>query len=182
MYPVLRLAKEMVRARFMPPLPLDGTHVSHHMCWPIDLDFNFEMNNGRVLSVYDIGRIPLALRMGLLKVMMKNGWGFAMAGASVRYRKRIRVFDRFEVHSRAVGKDDKFFYIEQTVWKKGEAASNIIYRSAITNKNGIVATDLVGEAMGRPDWDPDPPDWVKNWIEAENTRDWPPFKDGGALL
>ncbi len=177
MYPVLRLAKEMIRVRFMDQLPLEGTHVSHHICWPIDLDFNFEMNNGRVLTVYDIGRIPLAMRVGLLRVMMKNGWGFAMAGASVRYRRRIKLFDWFEVHSRALGRDDKFFYIEQTVWKKGEAASNILYRSALTGKNGIVPTQVVADAMDYPDWNPEMPGWVSNWIDAEATRDWPPFRE-----
>jgi len=177
MYPALRLAKEMIRAQTMPPLALDGTHVSHHICWPVDIDFNLEMNNGRVLTVYDIGRIPLAVRTGLLRVMMKRKWGFAMAGASVRYRKRILPFDRFEVHSRSVARDEKFFYIEQTVWKKGEAASNIIYRSAVTSKGKLVPTQIVAEAMDVPDWNPTPPDWVANWIEAEDTRDWPPYRD-----
>ncbi len=176
MYPVLRIAKEMIRAKFMPPLDLEGTHVSHHICWPIDLDLNFEMNNGRVLSVYDIGRIPLAIRIGLGRVMIKNRWGFAMAGASVRYRRRILPFDRFEIHSRNVARDDKFFYIEQTVWKKGEAASNIVYRAAVTNKNGLVPTQVIAEAMGVPDWNPTPPDWVQNWSDAEDTRPWPPFR------
>ncbi len=174
MYPVLRLAKEMLRARSMPPLTPGGTHVSHHICWPIDIDFNLEMNNGRVLTLYDIGRIPLAVRVGLLRIMMKRKWGFAMAGASVRYRRRIRPFERFEVHSRTVARDDKFFYIEQTMWKKGEAASNILYRAAITNKDGIVPTQEVAEAMNDPDWNPSPPDWIKNWIEAEASRPWPP--------
>jgi len=177
MYPVLRLAKEMIRSKYMAPLPFEGTHVSHHICWPIDIDFNFEMNNGRVLTIYDIGRIPLAIRTGLLRVMMKRKWGFAMAGASVRYRKRILPFDRFEVHSRSIARDDKFFYIEQTMWKRGEAASNILYRSAVVDKNGLVPTQIVAEAMDAPDWNPTPPDWVNNWIEAEDTRQWPPFKE-----
>ncbi len=177
MYPVLRLAKEMFRASRMDALPFDGTHVSHHMCWPIDIDFNFEMNNGRVLTIYDIGRIPLAVRIGLLKVMMKRKWGFAMAGASVRYRKRILPFDKFEVHSRSVGRDDKFFYIEQTMWKNGEAASNILYRSAVTDKNGLVRTQIVAEALDADDWNPKLPDWANNWVEAEDTRAWPPFRD-----
>lgn len=174
MYPALRLAKEMIRAKAMARLPLDGTHISHHICWPIDVDFNLEMNNGRILTVYDIGRIPLAIRIGLLQVMMKRRWGFAMAGASVRYRKRILPFDRFEVHSRSVCRDDRFFYIEQTFWKKGEATSNILYRAAVTHKGKLVPTQQVAEAMDTPDWNPTPPKWVQNWIDAEATRPWPP--------
>ena len=46
MYPFLRMFKEMVRASRMPPLGLFDTHVSHHLCWPWDLDPWVELNNG----------------------------------------------------------------------------------------------------------------------------------------
>lgn len=175
MYPVLRLIKEMVRARyFQPAIPLDALHVSHHICWPHDVDFNLEMNNGRILTIYDLGRIPAAARAGLFPVMRANRWGFAMAGASVRYRKRLRPFDRFTMHTRCVGRDARFFYVVQTMWRRGEAASHILYRSAMTSRKGIVPTDQVAAALGTPDWNPDLPDWIHNWITAEATRPWPP--------
>lgn len=174
MYPVLRLATELFLTRNMSKLGPGDVHVSHHRCWPFDIDFNFEMNNGRILSIYDLGRIPLAMRVGLLGVMMKRKWGFAMAGASVRYRRRLRTFDRFEMHSRTLCRDARFFYIEQTMVKKGEATSNILYRAAITGPNGIVPTQEVAEAMENPDWNPKMPDWVQAWVDAEATRPWPP--------
>lgn len=175
MFPFIRLTKEVLLARRQPKLDFDGVHVSHHICWPVDLDFYLEMNNGRVLTLYDLGRIPLAYRVGLLRVMRKKGWGFTMAGASVRYRRRIRGFDRFTMRSRCVGRDTRFFYIEQTMLRGNEAASNILYRSALVDSNGIVETQRVAEAMGRPDWNPPLPDWVQNWTEAEATRPWPPL-------
>lgn len=174
MYPVLRLAKEMIRVTRMPALPPDGVHETHHICWPIDLDFQFEMNNGRVLTIYDLGRIPLAYRVGLLKVMRENKWGFAMAGASVRYRRRVPGFARLRMTSRSVARDARFIYLEQTMWLGAEAASNILYRSAITSKSGIVPTDEVADAMGAATWRPEPPDWVAHWIDAEAHRPWPP--------
>lgn len=177
MYPFLRLVKEMVLARRHSPLPPDGTHVSQHICWPVDLDIFAEMNNGRILSVYDLGRIPLAWRVGLVRVLKENRWGLTMAGASVRYRRRLRLFDRFEIHSRCIGRDERFMYLEQSMWKGGEATSNILYRSAVTSRDGIVPTQKVAEALGVPDWNPALPDWVENWIEAEATRRWPPHND-----
>ena len=65
MYPLIRFAKELVKFRNAPKLgPLDA-HVSTHMCWPWDLDPWIELNNGRTLTLYDLGRIPLAVRTGL---------------------------------------------------------------------------------------------------------------------
>ena len=58
MYPFLRMFKEMARASRMPPLGLFDTHVSHHLCWPWDLDPWVELNNGRTLTLYDLGRLP----------------------------------------------------------------------------------------------------------------------------
>lgn len=175
MFPFIRLSKELVRASTMEPLPMDGVHETHHLCWPVDLDFQFELNNGRVLTIYDLGRIPLALRVGLLSVMRKNSWGFAMAGASVRYRRRVRLFDKLRMTSRGVGRDARFIYLEQTLWKGDEATSNILYRAAVTSKSGIVPTDEWTVAMGKPDWNPEMPEWVKNWADAENSRIWPPI-------
>jgi len=172
----MRLAYHLALATRQPPLAIDDVHESFHYCSPLDVDFQFEMNNGRVLTIYDLGRIPMALRLGLLKVMRQKGWGFAMAGASVRYRRRVTAFERIRMTSRAVGRDARFIYIEQTMWKRdGEAASNILYRSAITSKKGIVPTEDVGQALGIPEWDPPLPDWAANWIEAEDSRLWPPL-------
>jgi hypothetical protein len=54
------------------------------------------------------------VRIGLIgKALKANGWGLVVAGASVRYRARIRPFQRFELRTRVVGWDDRFVYIEQ---------------------------------------------------------------------
>ena len=175
MYPILRLSLEMFLVRNAPKLELDQTHNSYHRCWPWDVDFQFEMNNGRVLTLYDLGRIPAAYRAGLIRVMRERKWSFAMAGACVRYRRRITTFERFRQTTKVVGRDDRFTYIVQSMWKRdGEAASNILYRAAMVGKNGIVPTNDVAAALGQPDWNPKLPDWVQNWIDAEDTRPWPP--------
>ena len=80
--------------------------------------------------------------------------------------------------SRAVCWDDKFMYLEQCmVRRNGEVANHALYRAAITDKNGIIAPDLVLKAMGRDAKSPPIPDWIANWIEAEATRPWPPMQD-----
>lgn len=175
MYPFVRMIKEMIVARNAEPLPLTGTHVSHHICWPWDLDIWMELNNGRTLTIFDLGRIPLAQRAGLIRALAKNRWGLTMAGATVMYRKRVRMFDRIDVRSRALGWDDKFIYLEQSMWKGETCTSHILYRSAVTDKNGIVAPVRVLQSMGIEDIaSPELPDWVTGWIESDKHRPWPP--------
>ncbi len=178
MYPILRMATGMARAALARPLPLTGTHVSRHICWPWDLDMWLELNNGRSLTLYDLGRIPLAIRTGLAGVLRRNRWGLTMAGASVRWRRRVRVFDRVTVESRCIGWDDRFLYIEQSMWKGGEAASSVVYRSAVTGPSGIVPPVQVLEGMGQAGATCTLPAYVQDWIALETTRPWPPVRAG----
>ncbi|CUH64636.1 hypothetical protein TG4357_01405 [Thalassovita gelatinovora] len=178
MFPLVRLVKEFVIFRNAPALPTTGTHVSHHMCLPWDIDPFMELNNGRTLTLFDLGRLLLAKRTGLLETLKREGWGMTMAGTCVRYRRRIRMFDTFEMRSRALGWDDRFFYIEQSMWKKnGDCANHVVYRAAITDANGIVHTDRVRQAFGADDDNLQLPEWVLKWIDAENSRPWPPQQD-----
>ncbi|MHA6265339.1 acyl-CoA thioesterase [uncultured Aliiroseovarius sp.] len=176
MYPFIRMTKELIKNARVDKLPVTGTHVSHHRCWPWDIDLWRELNNGRTLTLYDLGRIPLAGRTGLSRMLIKNRWGLTMAGASVRYRKRIRTFTRVEMRSRVVGWDDRFIYVEQSMWLGKDCANQIVYRSAVTDRNGIVATDRVIEALGYEGSRPEMPPWVQSWIDADAVRPWPPHE------
>jgi len=172
MYPIIRIMHQYLKYRNK-PLPIDGVHVSTHYCLPVDLDVWMELNNGRTLTLYDLGRIPLVQRVGILDMLKQNGWSFTIAGASVRYRKRVTVFDKLEMRSNIVGYDTRFLYIVQSMWHKGEATSSALFRLAVTG-NGIVPSDEWTAALGMPDWNPTLPDWVQAWIEAEGQRAWPP--------
>ncbi len=178
MYPVFRMVWQIFKVRNAAPLKLGEAHISHHICLPWDIDIWMELNNGRTLTLYDLGRIPFAIRSGLVKVMRKESWSLTMAGASVRYRQRIRMFEVVEMRSRAVFWDARFMYVEQSMWKKnGECANHIVYRAAVTSDAGIVAPVNVAEAMGVDPQPPLAPEWVAAWIAADQVRPWPPMQE-----
>ncbi|MCF6272739.1 MAG: acyl-CoA thioesterase [Rhodobacteraceae bacterium] len=174
MYPFIRMVYHSFKYRKAPALPVEGVHVSRHICWPVDLDLWRELNNGRTLTLYDLGRIQLARRIGLVSALRANGWGMTMAGVTARYRRRVVMFDHFEMRSKAIGHDGRFFYLQQSMWKGDDALSSVVYRVAVVGKNGIVPTQDVVSAMGVAGWNPDMPLWVMDWIKAENGRIWPP--------
>lgn len=176
MYPALRLAKEILLYRTAPALPVTGTHVSHHLCWPWDLDPWSELNNGRTLTLYDLGRIPLINRTGLRTTMRVRGWRLTVAGSSVRYRRRIRAFDRLEMRSHVAGWDARFLYMDQSLWRQGDCAGQVLIRSAILGPGGIVPPAELMAAAGRDTAGPDLPDWIRAWAAAEARRPWPPLR------
>lgn len=175
MYPIFRMAKEFAVHRNAPALPLTGTHLSHHMCWPQDIDMWWELNNGRTMTLFDMGRLVLARRTGLIALCRREGWGMTVAGSSIRYRRRVRVFDRFEMRSRCSGWDARFLYLEQSMWRRGECTSHALLRMAVTDRAGIVGTDRVLAALGSGQTSPALPDWITAWVAADAQRPWPPM-------
>ena len=134
----------------------------------------FELNNGRTLTLFDLGRTGFALRTGFLDLVRRRRWALTVAGTSIRYRRRIRVFDRFEMRTMALGRDARFLYLHQTLWRGEVAACSALLRTAVTDQRGIVPTDRVTAAFGTPDWAPPLPGWVPARIAAEDRRPWPP--------
>ena len=173
MYPVIRMAKALVAGRGQ-KLDILETVVSQHRAWPWDIDPWKDLNNGRILTLFDLGRIQLAQRTGLNAALMRNRWGIVVAGNTTRYRKRITMMQRFEMRTRVVGWDNRFVYMEQSMWREGECCNHILIRGAITSRAGIVPPVDVVAAMGHTADSPEFPDWVRHWIGAEHERPWPP--------
>lgn len=174
MYPVIRMLKELAVHRGAPPLVGSEEHVSHHLCWPWDIDIWLELNNGRTLTLFDLGRVVLLQRLGAVRVLAREGWAGTVAGASIRYRARVRMFDRLTIRSRVTGYDARFVYVEQSMWRGGTCTSHALVRIAVTSRRGIVPTDEVRAALGAP-LSPPLPDWIAAWSTADALRPWPPM-------
>ena len=174
MYPFLRLGWQMLRARAAPPMGVLDRHVSHHLCMPWDLDGFLELNNGRTLTLYDLGRFTAGSRTGLLRALRRRGWGLAVAGTSVRYRRRVTAFQRIEMRTQIVGWDARFFYVVQSMRVNGQCCSQALLRTAVVAKGRSVPSDEVAAELGADPVSPDMPVWVGAWIAAEGTRPWPP--------
>lgn len=174
MYPYVRMAKELWKFRNAPPLGVLEPHISSHRIWPWDLDPWRELNNGRTLTLFDLGRIPMSVRMGFDKVAKAKGWGITVAGNSTRYRRRVTLFQKVTQISRVVGWDDRFTYLEQSFWRGDDCTSHMLLRSAFTSKSGIVPPTEVLAALGQPLQSPALPDWISHWIAADQQRIWPP--------
>jgi hypothetical protein len=85
------------------------------------------------------------------------------------------MFQKFKLCTKTLGRDDRFIYLHQSMWRGDDATASLLYRVAITDRDGIVPTQNLANAMDQPDWNPKLPEWVQNWIKAEGTRTWPPI-------
>lgn len=174
MYPILRLGLELCRNRKRSKLTLNDAHITAIRVWPWDIDVFMELNNGRVLTLMDLGRFGYLQRIGIPNLMKENGWWGTVAGSTIRYRRRMTVFQKLELRTRTVGWDDRFIYYEQAFWRGDECCAHAVIRIAVTGGNGIVPTSEIAAAFDFPVESPPLPEWIRSWIEAENNRTWPP--------
>ena len=143
-------------------------------CWPTDLDLNFHMNNGRYLSIMDLGRMDLMLQSGLAKrIMLEQKWMPVIAAGTVRYRKSIEPFERFELETRVIGWDDRWVFLEQRFFgATGRVKAIGLVQAAMTSKQGRVTTAQLMDAFGVDlNTDGTPPEYVADWLKM--LADWP---------
>ncbi len=74
--------------RLRPHDPL-ATSVLQLRVWPNDLDVNLHMNNGRYLTVMDLGRMDLLVRAGLWGPLLCHRWTALLGGATIRYKRPL---------------------------------------------------------------------------------------------
>ena len=115
---------------------------------PNDLDLNFHMNNGRFLSVMDLGRIDLIIRMGMLKTLSSNGWYPVIGAIHTTFRNSLYLFERYEIVSKIIGWDEKWIYINQSIERNGEEVATAVMKTLFMSENGKVPTDLIAKALG----------------------------------
>jgi len=172
MYPYLRLLKLLVFKPSRESFTINSESVIKLRVCLVDIDPFMELNNGRYLTMMDFGRFDVASRTGLWKVIKNKGWGLAVAGSSVRYRHRLKLFQKYELKTQVVGYDDKWFYFHHKIVRKEQIHCTALIRTAVTSKNGIVKSQEVLSAMNYKELAPTMPEWVKAWAKADELRPW----------
>ena len=134
---------------------------------PTDLDILRHMNNGRYLSLFDLGRWDLLIRTGLFVAMKDRGWYAVVSSETVTFRKSLELWQRFDVESRFIGHDDKALFLEHRAVIDGEIYARVIVRARMLRRTGgTVPHDELFGALGRPEGVPDVEEWIHDWATA----------------
>lgn len=164
---ILRLILVILRARRAPRLgPLDES-VIHARVLPTDLDLNFHLNNGRYLTLMDLGRVDLLFRMGVVGELRRRRWNPVIASLTVRYRRALGLGQKFSIHTRLLCWDERWFYVEQRFTHGGEEMAKAIVRAAFTGPGGRVLPQQLVDASPWSLRSPPMPEGVRRWVAAE---------------
>lgn len=159
---VFRLVKVLVGARFRGRLGALDQSTLRFLVWPNDLDVNLHMNNGRFLTLMDLGRFDLLARTGLLRAAVRNRWRPIVGSAFIRFRRSLRPFQRYDLKSRILAWDDKWAYIEQRFERDGTLLAAGLVQGLLRGPDGNVPTQTLMAAIGHEAASPPVPDWASN--------------------
>ncbi|MCO5294889.1 MAG: thioesterase family protein [Homoserinimonas sp.] len=142
---------------------------------PTDLDLNGHMNNGRYLSISDIGRIELLQARGLWKPMRKKGWYPVVVSSTISFRKSLRPWRRFELESRFAGAGEKNVFLEHRFTVGGEIyAKMMVALRFLKDSGGNAPMDELTEFLELENSMQAIPRWAARWAEdvkLPSTRD-----------
>lgn len=134
---------------------------------PTDLDILRHMNNGRYLSLFDLGRWDLMIRTGLFDVLRARGWYGVVSNETITFRKPLLPFQRFELQTKWVGQDDRALYLEHRAVVDGEVYAQAVIRARMVRRTGgVVPHDELFAALEMPHDLPQVDAWIHDWSEA----------------
>lgn len=163
---LFRMAVTLLTARFRPRLgPLDES-VLRFRVMPNDIDINRHMNNGRYLTMMDLGRGDLISRNGILGVILKQHWYPLVGSASVRFLRSLDPFQVYELRTRLLCWDEKWFYIEHRFQRGQDLVAVAWIQGLFRGKNGNVTPREVLERTGVQIESPPIPAAITGWQSA----------------
>lgn len=167
----LRLLLLNLRCRRRPRLSAWDTARTPFRVSPGDLDLLGHMNNGRYLTLMDLGRMDLMIRAGVWKRLKKNGWYPVVAGQTITYLRSLVLGQEFDLYSRILGADEKYGYVEQLFCVGEKVHAKAVVRARFLSKKGgkVDPAEVLG-LMDPNHAQEELPRWVREWTAASVTE------------
>jgi acyl-CoA thioesterase FadM len=145
--------------------PLDPTTI---IVWTMltDLDLNLHVNNGRYLTLADLGRMDWFVRTGCLRAARGRDWIPVIGDANARFIRQVGAFKRLRMETRLVGWNEKWAFLEhRMIEKSGKTACIVMVRGMFWSRSeGRVPPQVLLDATGNTGLvSPELPEWVRSW-------------------
>jgi acyl-CoA thioesterase FadM len=147
-----RFAYTLLRCHPQPALDIARPVVTRWRVLPGDIDLFGHMNNSRYLVLMDLGRIDFLRRCNLFQGVVRRRWAVPVGGAHLDFRKSLRPFERFELHTHLLHWDERWFYFRQD-FVRGTARDRPVctgyIKTLFVGRAGpVAATEVVQQLLG----------------------------------
>lgn len=154
--------------RFRPKVEIFDECSTPFRVFPTDLDPNIHMNNGVFLSIMDLARFDLTFRSGLFQILKRKKLYPVVASQFIRYQKSLSPFQKFEVKTKILGWDERFFYLRQIFVSKNDIVAFAVVKAKFLEKGkGGIHPQILLDAINVPKNHLILPHWVKDFLSGE---------------
>ena len=163
-----RLLWTQLASLWRKPVPVLGPCLTPYICLLTDLDVLRHMNNGTYFSLLDLARVDLMNRAGVGSKLAQQGWYPVVVAETMRFRKSLKLFDRFHVETVVLGWDEKAFLLQQRFLKGHVCVAEAVVRARFLKKSGGSVTPK--EILQLANWtseSPQLPEWIQNWNQNQ---------------
>lgn len=136
----LRLLWLLLTARWRGPLSLlREPSTLRFRVWPHDLDLSFHLNNGRYLTLMDLGRLDVMVRSGLWREVLHHKWTPIASAVTIRFQRELRPFQTFRLDTKLLCWDASLVVMEQIFVvdggpRDGQVAARALFKGGLYDR------------------------------------------------
>src|SRR5450631_284065 len=149
--------------RPLPKIAILDEDIVRMRVWPNDIDLNLHLTNSRYLSCMDYGRMHLLVASGVLKQAIEQRWAPLVGSVFITYRRSLPLFATFQLGSRVLCWDERWFYIEQ-VFSSSEGMAAVAWvKGLFRNREGNVDPQSIINSISPGQLSPPMPEALAQW-------------------
>lgn len=138
--------------------------------WPSDCDLNLHLNNGRYLTFMDLGRLHLIAQIGFLRGLFRRRWSPVLSAAEMNFIRPLNPLQKFDLVTRLLTWDEKYFYIEQRFVANGRLHAVGMVKGLFLHGHERVDSRSVLELLGLNMPPPAVPEVVRHWNDLATLK------------
>lgn len=129
----------------------------------LDIDLNLQLNTGKYVKIMDRCRLEHAVVTGLLNRAIEARTSTVVANTEIAYIRELRPYQRFQVHTRLLGWDDKYSYYDQRFESQRKLHTHALHRLAHMYGGKTISPQAFQEMTGLNLTSPPLPEYVRDW-------------------
>jgi len=137
---------------------------------PLDCDLNLHLNNGRYLTFMDLGRIHLLGQIRLLTPLLRARWLPVLGAAEINFIRPLKPLRKFELSTRLVTWDEKYFYIEQRFEVDGRLCAIALVKGLFMAGRQRMDSSAVLKMLNLDIAAPTMPEIIRHWNDLTTLK------------
>lgn len=136
----------------------------------LDIDFNLHINNAKYLNYMERARWDLFVQNGTWDLTLKNRLNFIVASAEIGYIRELNLFKKFEIESRYLGWDEKYFYLEQRFIADDKIYSYGLVKAVFLKNKKRATPEEVLSALNLTETTQPLPEHIELWKQLNTSK------------